>query len=290
MSTKVYKILFFLSLVGMLIFILVFWLTFKIPKNLEVDFLDVGQGDAILIKSPSDHNILIDGGPDSSVIDELDENLKWWDRTIDLMILTHPHDDHVTGLIDVVKRYKVKKIIYTGINHTGPNCLEWLKVVKEKNVPVVIIDHKQKIVLNKNVYIDILYPCESFLGKNVENLNNTSIVAKLVHKSNSFLFMGDAEREVEEFLVKEGYNLRGKVLKVGHHGSDTSSTKDFLKKVNPEFVIIQVGSDNHFGHPDIRVLKRLERLGAKIFRNNKDGTVRLFSDGYNIIYDNIILH
>ena len=292
MSTKLYKILLILGIVAVLLAVPIFGLSYSPPKELEVDFLDVGQGDAILIKSPFGQNILIDGGPDSKVIEELGKSLPFWDKRIDLMVLTHPHDDHVTGLIEVIKRYNVKKILYTGVVHDSPNYLAWLAAIRERKIPLVIIDRPQKIVLGDDCYMEIIYPRKSFLAQETDNLNNSSIVARLVYGETKFLLTGDAEIEVEKellnltpLLARGGgeVDLSAQVLKTGHHGSDTSSSEEFLKAVSPQIAVIQVGKDNDFGHPSLRILKRLERAGAEILRTDKNGTVSLISDGKEII-------
>jgi len=249
-------------------------------KLLEIDFLDVGQGDSILIKIPHNQNILIDGGSDSTVLRRLGEELSWYDRTIDLMILTHPHDDHVGGLSYVLERYEVKKVLYTGVLHSSPAFLSWLKLLKEKKVTFLIADQAQKIIVAEDCYFDVIYPKNSLFGKEIDNLNNSSIVGKLVYLETSFLFSGDAEIEVEKSLLND--DLKSDVYKAGHHGSITSSGQEFLNKIRPSIVVVQVGIDNKFNHPSKRVLKRFERLDSRIFRNDFDGTVRVFSNGNDI--------
>ena len=286
MPTKLYKILLVLGIVFVLISIPVFLLAYSVPGNLEVDFLDVGQGDAILIKVPSGQNILIDGGPNSEVISCLSEELSWWDRTIDLMILSHPHDDHVSGLIEVIRRYEVKKIIYTGVPHNSPSFLTWLNLIKEKKIPMIIVDREQKINLGPDCFLEFLYPNKAIFGRQADNLNNTSIINKLTYKNNKFLFMGDAEMELEEILLNGDFDLSANILKIGHHGSDTSSSEEFLRAVKPEFAIIEVGEDNKFSHPSLRVLKRLERMNIKAYRTELDGTIRIISDGNSFEFIN----
>lgn len=266
--------------------ILVFAFLYQPANNLEVDFLDVGQGDAILIKSPYGQNILIDGGPNSSVIKRLAENLAWWERRIDLMVLTHPHDDHVGGLVDVVRRYRVKKALYSGVLHSGPAYLAWLELVKSRKIPAVIVDRPQSIKLGPDCHLDILSPRENLSGAEVENLNNSSIVIRLVYKQTAFLFVGDTESDSEKEMAGREIDLRADVLKVGHHGSDNASGEEFLGKVLPLIAVIQVGKNNNFGHPSYRVLKRLERTGTRIFRTDIDSTVKLVSDGENVIINN----
>lgn len=277
MRKKIYPVLLFS--VG-IFFALLFYSYETRVSGLEVHFFDVGQGDAILIKTP-DRNILVDGGPDKKIMKRLGEALPFWDRTIDLMVLTHPHDDHVTGLDEVLKRFEVSRIISTGVLHSAPNYLAWMTSVRDRQIPVAIIDHKQKIDLGGPV-LEILYPDESFFGKGLDNLNNTSVVMRLAYGQTDFLLTGDIEKEVEEGLLSGDSDISADVLKVGHHGSDTGTTEEFLEKVDPEIAIIEVGKKNAFGHPSHRVLKRLEKIGARVFRTDLDGTVKVVSDGKTV--------
>jgi len=279
MSNRLFKIITLLGLSGAVLFISIFWISLQKSTQLKVSFLDVGQGDSILIQTPYKQNVLVDGGQDDSVIYGLSKNIPWWDRTIDLLILTHPHDDHVTGLLDVMKRYDVKKIAYTGVVHTSPNYLAWLKSVQAKKIPIVIIDQPRKIVLGDDCFLDLLYPFDSLLNEEVENINNSSIVAKLVYKDVKFLLTGDIEKIVEEKLIVSDINLSAHILKLAHHGSDTSNTEDFLQKVNPDIAVISVGEGNKFGHPNGRIINRLERMGKRFFRTDLDGEVDFVSDG-----------
>ncbi|MFH0923172.1 MAG: MBL fold metallo-hydrolase, partial [Candidatus Falkowbacteria bacterium] len=231
MAKRAKTILLILGIAAAIAAIPVFWLFYNPSGDLEVDFLDVGQGDAALVKTPYGQNILIDGGPDNAVLSELAKNLPWWDRRIDLMILTHPHDDHVAGLIDVIKRYNVEKILYTGVVHSAPNYLAWLELIKENKVPLVIIDRPQTVKLGEDCELRIIYPGQSLLGREVNNLNNSSLVIKLIYGRTGFLLTGDIETEVEQELAKSGADLSADVLKVSHHGSDASNSQEFLEKV-----------------------------------------------------------
>ena len=297
MPSRLYKILLILGMSAAILSVPAFWFSYPLFENffnasqadnsLEVDFLDVGQGDATLIKTPAGQTILVDGGPDNTVLRRLSEELPFWERSIDLVVLTHPHDDHVFGLIPVLERFNIGKILYTGVVHTAPGFLEWLELAKEKNIPMAVIDRPQRLDLGESCYLDILWPQESLAGQTFDNLNNSSIVFKLIYGANSFLFMGDAEEEVEAALLDTAssspdFVLKADVLKVGHHGSDTSSSQDFLAAVMPRIAFIPVGADNQFGHPNLRVLNRLERTGTDVYRADVDGTVRLLSDGENI--------
>lgn len=278
-SSKVVKIL---SSSLIVILILLFFVVVQSrQKNLEVIFLDVGQGDAILIKSPYGQKILIDGGPDKSVLHGLGKHLPFYDQKIDLVILTHAHSDHVAGLVEVLERYEVGKIFDTGVVHPSPDYLAFLEVIEEKELLLEIINKKREINLGPDLTLEIIYPVRDLAGRKVENLNNVSIVTKLIHGENTFLFMGDLETEAEEelLILYEPGELKSDALKAGHHGSSTSSSQDFVEAVKPRLVIIQTGEGNKFGHPSRRTVKRLERLGAEVFRNDLQGEIRIVSDG-----------
>jgi competence protein ComEC len=269
------------------------------PANhhLEVVFLDVGQGDSILIKTPYGQKILIDGGPDNKVIKKLGSNLSFFDRDIDLVILTHPHADHVTGLVEVLKRYKVKKIMATGVLHDTPEYLAWLREIEKQKIPFEIVAGKQKIALGDNLRMEIFYPLESLVNKKVaagdaplalgKKLNNTSIVSKLIYGQTAFLFTGDIEEEVEQELIKAGVDLKADVLKVAHHGSDSSTSEEFLKAVMPWIAVIEAGKNNQFNLPDYRIVKRLENKGVHVYRTDENGDIKIISDGEKVeVMDN----
>ncbi len=258
----------------------------------------MGQGDSIFVQTPFGQNIIIDGGPDQKALQEIDKILPWWDQKIDLMILTHPHDDHVSGLINILNHYKVKKIIYTGALHTSPNFLSWLEEIKKEKIDLISPLAPNSIYLGDHCVLQIFYPLESFWNKKVDNLNNTSLVIKLIYKDTSFLFAGDIEKEVEEELIQEyclpsladsdnfycqfknsKFNLRANVFKANHHGSDTSNTTKFLKAINPEIAVISVGQDNKFGHPSQRVLNRFFDMAIRVFRTDIDGVIIMESNG-----------
>ncbi|MDD4902429.1 MAG: ComEC/Rec2 family competence protein [Patescibacteria group bacterium] len=262
-------------------------------KLLEVDFLNVGQGDAELIKTPYGQTILIDGGPDNKVMSELGRNLPWLDRKIDLVINTHPHDDHVSGLIDILKKYQVERILMTAaLTHPAslgsaplprgeyaPPFEEFLKVRAEKKTPIIIVAGPEKITLGPDLILEIIYPDKNDLGA---DLNEDSIVARLIYKNKTFLFVGDAGNKTEAELLAEKIDLKAGVLKVGHHGSETSSSLDFLRAVSPQIAVIECGPDNQFGFPKPDTLWRLAKIGAQTFRTDLNGTIKIKSDGNKI--------
>ena len=252
---------------------------------LEVIFFDVGQGDTIFIETPQKQQILIDGGPSSTILGKLGNEMPFWDRSIDLLILTHPERDHLIGLIEVLKRYKIDYILWTGVKKETAEYQEWLKLISQEKADLKIAKSNQKIkwsISNLDQYIEIFYPFENLEGKVFKDSNNTSIVAKLVFKENSFLFSGDAYKSVERKILNKGVNIDSDVLKIGHHGSKTSSSEEFIARVSPEIAVISAGKENPYGHPHQEVLETLTKYGIKILTTAKNGDLKIISDGKNL--------
>lgn len=210
--------------------------------------------------------------------------MPFWDRTIDLVVLTHPEHDHISGLLEVLKRYKVDYILWTGIRRDTAEYKEWMRLIENEESQIKIAQSGQKILwsLDRENYIEVLYPFENLLGQEVKNTNNTSVVIKLIFGQNSFLFTGDVYKSVERKLIKEGIDLQSNVLKVGHHGSKTSSAEDFLEKVKPEIAVISVGLENSYGHPYPEVLEVLAKYDIKVLRTDELGDIKIISDGNQI--------
>lgn len=254
-------------------------------KNLHIYFLDVGQGDSIYVRKMNNFDLLIDGGPDNRVISELGAVMPFWDRRIDYVILTHPHADHVTGLIEVMKRYEIGQVLGTDAVHTTNEYLEFLKVIEDKKIPYRLVRSGDKFELTEDIKLDILWPEYSFSEREVNNLNNTSVVAKLSYNNFSVLFTGDIEEEVQKNLVTNirsdqfSNPFKSAVLKVPHHGSKDGSYEPFIKLVNPELAVIQSGKGNQFGHPSQSTLEKYQQLGSQIFRTDQNGRVEIISDG-----------
>jgi competence protein ComEC len=249
------------------------------PQFLEVTFFDVGQGDAIFIETPQSHQILIDGGPDSAVLEKLGREMPFWDRTIDLVVLTHPQHDHYGGLIEVLKRYEVKNILWTGVLRDNPEYKEWERLIKGE--AKIFIAQKGQRVKASEVIFDILFPFENFEGKIVKNINDTSIIIRLVFGENSFLFTGDAYKSAEIKLLENKIDVDSDVLKVGHHGSKTSSAPEFIVEVLPEIAVIFAGEGNPYGHPHPETLETFKKYGINILRTDKNGDIKIISNGVN---------
>ncbi len=252
----------------------------SLDERLEVVFFDVGQGDSIFIETSQNHQILIDGGPGIGLTEKLEKEMAFWDKTVDLVILTHPEKDHIKGLIEVLKRYKVDNILWTGIVRRTDQYREWERILKEQEFNVVIAKAGQKIEAG-DVYIDILHPFKNLEGKEIKNSNDTSIIARMVFGTNSFLFTGDITSEIETELINKGVVLNSNILKVSHHGSKYSSDKTFLGEVAPEAAVIQTGK-NPYGHPAEEVLQKLKKFGIYVLRTDKLGNIKIFSDGNNL--------
>lgn len=255
------------------------------PHYLKVNVLDIGQGDSIFIETPEMHQILIDGGPDSSVLARLQDRMPFWDKNLDVVILTHPDKDHVMGLLHVLAKYKVDYILWTGIARSGQTYQEWLKLlaVAEKNGTKIIKAKIGQEILSGEAIITTLHPFEDLTGQNFkETSNDTSIFSRLTYGTHSFLFTGDASSKTERYLIDNNVSLASDVLKVGHHGSRFSTSEEFLQAVNPEIAAISVGGKNTYGHPTQEVLQKLEKFGITIFRTDQMGDIEILSDGKNI--------
>jgi competence protein ComEC len=253
--------------------------------RLTLDVLDVGQGDAVFVQADNGMQVLIDGGPDNSILSKLGEVMPFWDRSIDLVILTHPHADHLDGLVEVLRRYSIDTVLETGVNHSIPEYSEWHQLLKDKNIKVVLAKTGQRIKLSDSAYLDILTPFEDFTDKSSKNIHDAMIVSKLTYGSTTALLMGDAERSLEYQLLFSGMNLKSDILKVGHHGSKTSTSDEFLQAVLPRFAIISVGKKNRYGHPYQEVMDILEKFGVKTLRTDLVGSVIIKSDRENIVFE-----
>lgn len=248
---------------------------------LKVYFLDVGQGDAIFIEAPNGNQVLIDGGPGNAVLSRLGEVMPFYDKDIDVIVMTHPDADHASGLVEVLERYEVENIVFSDIESEKALYLAWKEKVSKEEANIIDPTFGKVIDLGNGVILKIIYPFDSFIGQRFDKTNNNSVVAMLKYKDFEVLLTGDIEIKGERALLLEGVNVKADVLKVAHHGSKTSTMEEFVSAVSPEVAVIQVGDDNRYGHPTSEVLERLEKYDIRVYRNDLEGDIKIISDGKN---------
>lgn len=251
-----------------------------VSRLLTVAFLDVGQGDAILVETPDGVQVLIDGGPDGAVLRALGKVLPLGDRVIDVVVGTHPDKDHVAGLVDVLARYQVTQVVRTeNVNDTAPSAA-FDRAVEAEGAVVTYARSGQEWWLGASTTLTILSPASD---PSAWESNAASIVALLRYGDTEFLLTGDAPEGTETYLVSRyGEGLRSDVLKLGHHGSRTSSSLEFLTVVDPLYAVASAGKDNDYGHPHTEVVERVRESGAALLSTAEDGTVVFKSDGQRV--------
>lgn len=250
--------------------------------TLTVAFLDVGQGDSIFIEAPNGNQILIDGGSNRAVLRELSNFMPFYDRSIDVVVATHPDKDHIGGLPDILKRYKVELFLEPGISNDTGAYTALIDIIEERQVKSILARRGMKIYLDENIYLDILFPDRDV--SEIES-NTGSIVMQLVYGETKFLFTGDSPKSIEKYLVGiYSTALQSDVLKAGHHGSKTSSAEVFVGVVSPTYAIISAGEDNRYGHPHEEVINIFKQFEATILNTAETGTIVFTSDGESVHY------
>ena len=244
-----------------------------VNSSSQVAFLDVGQGDAIFLQTKQGHQILVDGGSDSSVLSGLGEVMPFWDKTLDLVVLTHPDADHITGLVAVLERYQVETVLWTGKRRDTKVFSAFMQALQKEDAKEIIAIAGKRITFDgSGAVLEILYP---FLDTDIEKTasNETSIIARFTEGEHTVMLTGDTTEKIEKLLVGAREDMKADILKIAHHGSKSSSSLEFLKAVSPEIAIISVGSDNRYGHPNDETLVNLFQYGIKVHRTDQEGTV-----------------
>lgn len=250
---------------------------------LTVSFLDIGQGDAIFIESPTGNHVLIDGGPDSAVLRKLPTVMPWYDRSIDLVIGTHADMDHIGGLVELLPRYRVGEALVPstkGASGVWKTYLEELRNEEGSGAKVLVAERGERIDIGGGAHLDVLFPDRSL--PDIET-NTGCIVTRLVYGNTSFMLSCDAPKEIENYLVLlDGKNLKSDVLKAGHHGSKNSSSPLFVGMVDPAYAVFSRGCNNKYGHPAPETVATLKRFNIPTSDTCKEGTITFVSDGQTV--------
>ncbi len=234
-------------------------------------FFDIGQGDAVLLESASGHTIIFDGGPDNLVLQGLGQYLPFYQRKIDYLVISHYHDDHIIGLVEVVKRYQVNNLIYSGKKSSSLNFIELLRVARAYNVKLIEVQGQLRVDLDSSCSLRLIDP-ESLVIK--EDANN-SVTAKINCGGRTVLLAGDNADFVERALLQIGWLEDINIFKASHHGSNTSNSWEFLEVIKPELIVISVGVDNRYGHPGGQFLERASNLRIPVKRTDLEGSIEI---------------
>jgi competence protein ComEC len=264
----------------------------------SIRFLDVGQGDAILIRTPEFHTILVDAGPGSVVVDQLGKAMGFFDKTIDLFVLSHPDRDHFAGILDVFQKYKIDRILMTGVTSPDSMYEDFLAQAKANDVQIEFANADRDVQIGPDLYLDVLYPLkgQNLVGQMPSDKNDTSTMVRLVQKggicgncaicgncgiNNSkqktdnyhsiAILTGDAEFQEESEVLAAGEDVSADILKLGHHGSKYSTSVGFLDAINPKIAVVSAGAGNKYGHPAPETLEKVKKLVVR--RTDKEGTI-----------------
>ncbi len=251
------------------------------PPELQVYFLDIGQGDSILIETPEHVSILVDAGSDGRVVQQLGEVLPWWQRKIDYILWTHPDHDHYGGFQSVLQKYQIGQALWNGDEDSSRAFQSLLQEVRQRNIPLRKISQGDVFQWSSGTSLRIVWPPESYLSK---DKNNRSITGLLSYGNEDYLLTGDLPQAEEAQMMGQYPSLTAEVLKVGHHGSKGSSGAGFLAALRPQYCIISVGKDNTYGHPNPEAIQRLKDAHCEIHTTADEGRVTVMTDGSTLTY------
>ncbi|MFA6520188.1 MAG: ComEC/Rec2 family competence protein [Candidatus Paceibacterota bacterium] len=273
-------IILFLSVVN----VFLFWTDFQSSKRgLTFAMLDIGQGDGLFIESPNGTQIMFDAGPARSVLGPLARVTSPFDKTIDAIVITNPDADHIGGFIDILKNYKVGAVLEPGTFNDSKTYQNLKAEIQKQKIPNILVKKGMRLNMGHGVLIDILFPDRDV---STWNSNDGSAVARLSYGATSVMLTGDASVKTERIILEDNNlaQLKSTILKVGHHGSRTSSSTSFVKAVSPAYALVSDGKDNKYGHPHKETLTTLTQLGVKTLRTDLLGTIIMKSDGKNELF------
>lgn len=255
-------------------------LSYGDSQYLTVTFLDIGQGDSTLIETPDGVQMLIDGGPDATVLRELSATLPWFDRTIDVVLGTHPDKDHIAGLVDVLERYRVGHIITTENTGDTTTAESYHDALMQEGATITMAHAGQVYQLGASTTVAVFSPANN---PALLETNTASIVTQVRYGDITFMLTGDAPQSIENYLVTAyGDQLESEVLKLGHHGSKTSSSDEFLAAVRPQYAVVSSGKDNSYGHPAKETVARVTAAGIPIVNTAEGGRITFQTDGVTV--------
>jgi competence protein ComEC len=269
-----------LSVISIVGFLALFQTPQSSPEYLSVRFLDVGQGDAIHIQTPDGYEMLIDGGPNSLVLRELARGRSFFDTSIDVVIATHPDTDHIGGLVDVLQRYTVDTIIQTNNINQTPASTAYEQEVVNENARMIQVQAGQVIQLGASTTVRVLAPSGD---TSAWRSNAASIIVQVSYGEIDFLLTGDASVSTEDYVAEiQGLSIQSEVLKLGHHGSQTSSSGLFLDAVQPEYAVVSAELNSRYGHPHAEVIERVGERGINLVSTAQEGTIEFLTDGSTV--------
>jgi competence protein ComEC len=277
-ARKVYKSrsLIFLLAAVLLLELVAF---FEFDRNLHLYFLDIGQGDSILIKTPDYRYILVDGGEGTAILEELGEVLPFWQRRVDLVVGTHADSDHIGGLVFVLEKYEVDRFITSDLEVEDGNLQKIKDIAEDREIELSELDSGDVVDVGE-LHLDVLWPDDGF---EAENDNQNSVVLYGEYGNFSFLLTGDIEDDQEHALVSTFSPFHANILKISHHGSKTATSSEFIEAVEPDFAVISCGEDNTFGHPAPEVIQRIEERNIEILRTDLNGRIEFITDGVRLL-------
>lgn len=250
--------------------------------RMKIHFIDVGQGDCTLLQTPDNRNILVDAGGKDTAEDVVQYLKRQGVSRIDLLVITHPHDDHIGGLPRVLEEFGVSMVVDTGSPHGSETYRKILENIDARRIDYRLAKEWPSLQISRCISFDIIWPPEGYAPDGNDALNNSSIVIRVKYGETSLLLAGDIQSEAEDFLLADRQDFQSTILKVAHHGSDDSTSNEFLQVVQPEYAVVSVGIDNPYGHPSSALLRRLYATGAHVYRTDHNGTVVFTTDGKNM--------
>lgn len=251
-------------------------------KKLQISFLDVGQGDAIFIQTPSGHDMLIDGGAHDKVLEKISQKMGYFDRHIDVIVATHPDADHITGLVPILKKYTIDTIITSSDVGQTNVFEEFKKTITEEQAKIINAKRGDQIIFGDGVVVDILYPTKNLNSEDV-GTNDASVSLVLTYGNQSVLLTGDLSTKHEGNLFGKTLPRNITIYKAGHHGSKYSNGEQLLSYIKPEYTVISTGKNNKYNHPNPEAVLRLQTYSQEIFSTIEKGTITFLLDGRSLV-------